>query len=146
MDATFNCATCDFNISNALPQSDGKIVVSGSTNFPSPGVVYRLNSDGSRDASFTSPFSVGNGNRFRVCQCDSTGRENFGHPKRFYRLVFPVDDLYRLNSDGTFDTTFTRISVGGGRLVRTIPRKISVLPDGKILVATNTTSASNSAG
>ncbi len=142
LDNSFDCATCDFNISNVLSQPDGKIVVSGSTNNNFP-VVYRLNADGSRDAGFTSPFTAVMGSAFvnaiqpdgKILVTQSGSNGGFS-----YYL------LYRLNTDGTFDTTFTRVSVGGGRLVQTIPRKISVLPDGKILVATNTTSASNSTG
>ncbi|MBA3634533.1 MAG: VCBS repeat-containing protein [Acidobacteria bacterium] len=142
LDATFNCATCNFNISNALLQPDGKIVVSGSTNNLIP-VVYRLNADGSRDASFTSPIATVMGSAF-VNTIQPDGKILVTHSGYIGGFFFA--ELYRLNTDGTVDTTFTRISVGSGRLVRTYPVKISVAPDGKILVATNTTSASNTAG
>ncbi len=144
LDATFNCATCNFNISNALLQPDGKIVVSGSTNNLIP-VVYRLNADGSRDASFTSPIATVMGSAF-VNTIQPDGKILVTHSGYIGGFFFA--DLYRLNSDGTFDTTFTRVGVGSGRLglVLTAPKKISVAPDGKILVATNTTSFGNSVG
>ncbi|MDQ3748295.1 MAG: hypothetical protein M3367_04650, partial [Acidobacteriota bacterium] len=145
LDATFNCATCDFNISNALLQSDGKIVVSGSTNNFLLTVVYRLNPDGSRDASFTSPSqSVGGSASAFVNAIQPDGKILVTRSGFIGGSFFA--DLYRLNSDGTFDTTFTRIGVGSGALVRNAPQKISVAPDGKILVATNFTNASNSSG
>ena len=108
LDATFNCATCDFNISNALLQSDGKIVVSGSTNNFLLTVVYRLNPDGSRDASFTSPSeSVGGSASAFVNAIQPDGKILVTRSGFIGGSFFA--DLYRLNSDGTFDTTFTRM-------------------------------------
>lgn len=46
--------------------------------------------------------------------------------------------LRRLNPNGSFDTTFNAANVGGGRLISQRPVKVLLLPNGKILVATNT--------
>jgi len=150
LDSSFNCAICNFNITNALLQSDGKILISGAINGNLQAVVYRLNADGTQETSFTSPFAPlpPPGAFSQTNYADINAIQPDG--KILVTLVSFFSgnsdySLYRLNTDGTFDTTFTRIGVGGGRLVRTIPQKISVLPDGKILVASNFFSAGNSA-
>jgi uncharacterized delta-60 repeat protein len=151
LDNSFNCSDCNLTIDNVVSQADGKIIVSGnvviqSTPFPTTaGVVYRLNSDGSRDGSFTSPFTAPAPNP--VNSTFQSAIVNSVQPDgKILVILYEVNSgfssyyLYRLNADGTLDNSFTPIGVGGGRLVRTYPQKIASLLDGKILVASNTSS------
>ena len=147
-DNSFNCAACDFNISDAIVQTDGKIIVSGglsaSSNIASSARLRRFNPDGSLDTSFVAfgntPLSP------QVVVADVRAVQPDG---KILVVLISVNsgsisfDLNRLNPNGTFDTAFTPVNVGGGRLNNTLPGKISVLPDGKILVSNTGSSSGN---
>jgi uncharacterized delta-60 repeat protein len=142
LDASFNCAACDFPISSAIVQPDGKIIVAGSFFSSSTGTsvarIARLNPDGSIDSSFASPFGanvpqVNTSVEVEAIQSDgkilvtvSTFAAGMGQ-----YLV------YRLNPDGSFDSTFTTIDFQAGRTQFEVVSKVFVLPDGKILINTN---------
>ncbi len=146
LDSSFNCAACDFIVNSTVLQSDGKIIISGSLSAADGAAagarLRRLNADGSLDNTFNppSPFNsapafpqfnsaevveVQPDGKVLVVLSTSAGGSN-------------ADILYRLNTDGSIDNSFSLITVGGGRLVRTVPVKIVLLSDGKILVAANT--------
>ena len=149
LDNSFNCVTCIFVPTNVLLQPDGKILVSGTINNGLQAVVYRLNSDGSRDAGFSSPFAAlqpGAFTGFNSASLDQIQPDGkiLVTITSFLSSGGSDYSLYRLNADGTFDSTFARISVGGGRLVRSTPQKLAMLPDGKILVASNGSSGAGS--
>ncbi len=140
LDNTFNCAICNFTITSAILHPDGKIIITvGNT-------IYRLNSDGSLNTSFTSPCVAPLSGQFetttvRAIQPDgkilaviqSVGRD-------YYNF-----SLCRINPNGTLDNTFAGISIAtGGNFRLASAGKISVLPDGKILVADISTLSFNS--
>ena len=152
LDNSFNCTVCDFPISSAVVQSDGKIIIAGSISSADGAVsaarLRRLNADGSLDTSFNpvSPFNanplfpVSYGATVYAVQPDgkilvvlggSSSGNTFG-------------SLQRLNPDGSPDTSFTPIDVISGRNIRTFPAQILLQSDGKILIALTTSAASGS--
>ncbi len=151
LDNSFDCAACDFSINSVIVQPDGKIIVAGSVYSSATGTsaarLIRLNADGSLDTSFnpTSPlndpvtFPTSYSASVRAIQLDGKILVDIGS----FNGGGSSDILYRLNSDGSFDNTFNTIAVGGGRLIRTSISKISLQPDGKILIATNTFGGTN---
>ncbi len=140
LDASFNCTACDFPIGSAIVQPDGKIIIAGSffssTTNTSAGRVVRLNSDGSIDPSFISPFG---GNVFQANT--ATEVEAIQPDGKILVSVVNVSagvvgySLYRLNANGTFDTAFTTIDFQSGRIQYDSIDKVFALPDGKILVS-----------
>jgi uncharacterized delta-60 repeat protein len=142
VDNTFNCAVCDFPVTSVLLQPDGKIIIGGETSEQSgQSRMYRLNSDGSRDASFTSPFPsvvAPESNRADVRAIQPDGKILVVLISRRF-ANFINYKLYRLNPNGTVDNTFTTINISSssGGVSGERPGKISVLPDGKILLVTN---------
>jgi uncharacterized delta-60 repeat protein len=107
---------------------DGRIVVSGGT-LLSQGAetIVRLNEDGSRDTTFTSPFMAGEqATHIRILQdnrilvAGELTRRN-GTSSEF---------LYRLRTDGSIDPTFAAT----GRLDGSLSH-LELLPDGRILIA-----------
>jgi uncharacterized delta-60 repeat protein len=116
-------------------QSDGKIVVGGyfySYNGDDQKRITRLNSDGSRDTSFT----IGTGFDYIVfaVAVQSDGKIVVGG---FFYSYNGTDQygITRLNSDGTRDTSFT-VGTGFDNGVNTF----AIQPDGKIVVGGNFTS------
>jgi len=150
VDNTFNCAVCDFTITSAVAQPDGKIIIAGSSGgFNGQSRLFRLNADGSLDASFASPFPA-----VTFPERNSADvRAVLPNGKILVVLIrssgsFVGYTLNRLNPNGAIDNTFTAInltSTSGGFF--SAPGKISVQPDGKILAAINNSSgASGSSG
>ncbi|MEJ7700539.1 MAG: delta-60 repeat domain-containing protein [Pyrinomonadaceae bacterium] len=98
--------------------------------------VVRLNSDGSIDPSFISPFG---GNVFQANT--ATEVEAIQPDGKILVSVVNVSagvvgySLYRLNANGTFDTAFTTIDFQSGRIQYDSIDKVFALPDGKILVS-----------
>jgi uncharacterized delta-60 repeat protein len=108
IDNTFNIGT-GFN--RAAPnvveiQSDGKIVVGGSFwsyNGNASFAVVRLNSDGTFDNTFVSPFTS-TGDKTEDIQIQSDGKVLcLGS---YVTTGFTGTTIYRLNINGTFDNTF----------------------------------------
>ena len=142
LDNSFDCAACDFIIGSAIVQPDGKIIVAGgSPSLPNTNLyprVQRLNSDGSIDPTFTSPFAT---NPFQVTS--SAAVVAIQPDGKIFVSIFTyasgiaLNSLYRLNSNGTFDNTFTRIDFQPGRTQFESVSKVFILPNGKILVSGN---------
>lgn len=133
----------------AVLQSDGKIVVAGvcyRNPDPQKACFARLTSAGSLDPTFRGPDSSVSGT-FSLATSFASG---------VYALALQPDGkivavgscsangsfcALRLNADGTIDTTFGAPQTPGKRLIPLsgvtigIGRAISLLPDGKILVA-----------
>lgn len=90
---------------NLIPQTDGKLVVSGSPGFGSSAALtldgermppfFRINPDGSRDVSFVGPTHL-LGNLRLLTDGRIYLESNVAQPYR----------LYRLNTDGSLDSTF----------------------------------------
>ncbi len=136
-DRTFNCTSCDFPIASAVLQPDGKIIIAGSVgDLYVDARLYRLNSDGSRDNSFTSPFPPApplTSTVLSVWDVRPDGKilvVYYSRANGGFRY-----DLYLLEVDGSIDPAFPPIIVGGGGMFTgSYPSKISLGPDGKIYV------------
>lgn len=128
-------------------QSDGKIVVAGSMGTGSQGffVIARYNSDGSLDTSFDSDgfvtflFGTNSSNTPRDIKIQSDQKiVVVGVTSAGGTPTAPFNDfgVARLNSDGSFDTTFGT----NGRVVTDFllrpddPQSAAIQPDGKIVV------------
>lgn len=140
IDASFNCTVCDFG-SSYLVQPDGKILVGGSvtTNnfFTSSSLVVRLNPDGTQDFTFVYPFVqpvVGSG-------ANSGASVRAIQPDGKILIVVSTSiagsssqSIRRLNSDGSFDDSFTPINTGFSRANIDAFSEIIPLNNGKLLV------------
>ena len=127
---TFNCTACDFEIYSIAVQPDGQYLISGYT--PSGSRFIRVNPDGSLDATFSNPFSAipNNVNAF-IHAVLPDGRiyasvKNSG-------ATTGNGALYRVNTDGSIDNSFTPLVYNGFEITNYI-RQIVPLPDGKIYV------------
>jgi len=148
-DNSFDCAACDFDIISAVVQPDGKIIVAGSgfsvVTGSTPSIVKRLNSDGSIDNSFVSPFAA------PIAQASSSATVWAIQPdgKVIVSTLtlsqsFVSDTIYRLNVNGSFDNTFTTIAFNSERTILgmittnySYITKIALQADGKMLVSSS---------
>ena len=109
-------------------QPDGKVLIGGS--FSMVGgqprtYIARVNADGSLDTTFTSPLN-GGGNGIYAIALQSDGKILIGGG--FSNGGGPAINLYRLNSDGTIDSTFNN------PLPNNPVGSITIMSDGKILI------------
>ena len=109
LDTTFNIGT-GFNdeTQRISIQTDGKILVAGifsSFNGVTSNRLLRLNSNGSLDTSFSSGTGIGNSTVRSIIQ-QPDGKLLIGGTFINYNNV-PTNDVARLNTDGTLDTTFS---------------------------------------
>ncbi|MGB3527597.1 MAG: T9SS type A sorting domain-containing protein [Flavobacteriales bacterium] len=112
-------------------QPDGKMVLVGLFNGFDDGTgqnIVRINSDGSRDAGFDVGY--GTGSSVSVVAIQNDGKVLIGGHFYGYPGSTGLNDLMRLNSDGSFDTGFDS---GDGAYPGI--GEILVLPDNKILIA-----------
>ena len=134
-DTSFTIGTGFNNLTRAIAiQSDGKIVAVGSFTSYNGTVqnrITRLNSDGTRDTSFTigTGFNLGQINSVAI---QSDGKIVVGGAQFTHYNNTAQNRITRLNSDGTRDTSFT-IGTGFGSATPNVI-KIIIQPDGKILV------------
>jgi uncharacterized delta-60 repeat protein len=124
-------------------QVDGKIVV---VNADSPSTPFRLNTDGSQDTSFTSPFvsfSASIQRRTRITQIviQPDGKILVAGQLITGSATSPtLSGLARLNPDGSLDPAFTLVrALGGTRNVH----DIALQPDGKIVIGGDFSHISN---
>jgi uncharacterized delta-60 repeat protein len=121
------------NVNSFALQSDGKILLVGdfsSTNGVTVNRILRLNSDGTRDTSFTSNTGTGFNASVTSVVVQSDGKILVGGAFSTFNST-TVNRIVRLNSDGTRDTTFTtNIGTGPNQYVNSI----SIQSDAKILV------------
>ena len=125
----------DGDVFSTAIQSDGKILVGGdfsSYNGTSANRIIRLNSDGSVDTSFV----YGTGFDAGVLSIDiqSDGKILFGGYFTDYDGT-PVNNIIRLNSDGSVDTSFVY-----GTGFDNVVLSIAIQSDGKIVVVGGFTS------
>jgi uncharacterized delta-60 repeat protein len=137
-------------ISSLAIQSDGKIIVGGSfTTFNGVTVnrIVRLNSDGTRDASFNVNTGSGFNDRPYSMALQSDGKIIVGGLLTSFNGT-AVNYIVRLNSNGTRDTTFTT-NMGTGLNYPTFGTggvySLAIQSDGKIFVGGNFTSLNNTA-
>jgi len=134
-DAGFTIGTGFNNAVRAVGiQSDGRILVGGNFttyNGTTQNYITRLNSDGTRDTSFT--IGTGFDGTLNTIAIQSDGKILVGGYFTSYNGT-TQNYITRLNSDGTRDTSFT-IGTGFNIGVQTI----AIQSDGKILVGGNFT-------
>ena len=131
-------------------QADGKIVVAGaffsSVSGTTATIVRRLNADGTLDASFNSPLNVAPvlslNTSATVWAVQADGKVIVSVFSSQTNLK--GNSIYRLNADGTIDNSFTKIDFTYSRSLYDNLIKVVVLPDGKLLAATNVYSLSSS--
>ncbi|MCB0381028.1 MAG: delta-60 repeat domain-containing protein, partial [Flavobacteriales bacterium] len=124
LDLTFSPpSTTSINVSTSCIQSDGKILVGGTS---SP-YILRYNSDGSIDNTFLANPSYW----IHSIKIQSDGKILVGGSFTSFN-GFSKKGLVRLNNDGTIDNTFN-IGTGPNSEVR----DIVIQPDGKIIIVGN---------
>jgi uncharacterized delta-60 repeat protein len=134
-DTTFttnNGTGANSSIRSMTIQSDGKILLGGdftTWNGTTVGRIVRLNSDGTRDTSFTTSTGTGANNTIRSIAVQSDGKILLGGDFTTWNGT-TVGRIVRLGSTGTRDTSFTT-SVGTG--ANNIIMSVAVQSDGKIL-------------
>ena len=140
-DTSFTVGTgFDSGVNAFAIQPDGKIVVGGyftSYNGTSQNYITRLNSDGTRDTSFTIGTGFNSGVDAFAIQSD--GKILVGGFFTSYNGT-SQNRITRLNSDGTRDTSFT---VGTG--FDSGVNAFVIQPDGKIVVGGRFTSYNGTA-
>ena len=112
-------------------QSDGKIVCGGV--FTAFGTtvnrIVRLNTDGTRDTTFTTNTGTAFNNDVRSIAIQSDGKIICGGSFTTFNGT-TVNRIVRLNADGTLDTTFT---TNTGTAFNNDVRSIAIQSDGKIV-------------
>jgi uncharacterized delta-60 repeat protein len=144
LDNSFDCTACDFNVGSVVVQPDGKIIIAGSVyssaNQTSAARVKRLNADGSLDASFNSPYNSAPTGMFQ----GSTSAIVWAiQPDGKILVTITISgggnvqqSLYRLNTDGSLDNSFSTVNFQPGRNLFELASKIAVSNSGKILIST----------
>ncbi|HEV7643917.1 MAG TPA: FG-GAP-like repeat-containing protein [Pyrinomonadaceae bacterium] len=146
LDASFSYDTVYFFQvpARVLLQGDGKYFIGGllnrnvqsDSNAKSGGYFRRLNTDGSSDNTFASVYAQEVAETVRLAQ-QSDGKILVGGTISVNGRRF-VNNLIRLNFDGSPDPTFT-----AAVNVNNIPCCLQVLPDDKILVGSTSASGSS---
>ena len=136
IDTSFNVGTgANLDVNNIKQQSDGKILVGGSlTTYNGTGVgrFVRLNSDGSIDSSF-SGLTTGFDDTIYNITIYSDGKILVSGFFEIYNGV-TRRRIVRLNSDGSFDSSFTPLSDANGFIYGQ-----AIQSDGKIIIVGNFT-------
>ncbi|WP_345236071.1 T9SS type A sorting domain-containing protein [Hymenobacter saemangeumensis] len=117
-----------------LVQPDGKVLTAGSFDFANgtlAGKIQRLNADGSTDASFTS--GAGANGFIAALALQADGKIIIGGGFAAYNGV-PMQNVARLNANGTLDPTFMPSGISSARQVTSL----ALQADGKILVGSVT--------
>ena len=134
LDNSFDCAGCDFNISSVQLQTDGKIVVAGSTDS-SLYRIQRLNADGSIDVSFNAPSGTVSSSSAVVHAIQTDGKILIS--TSFFSGNLGGSSLFRLNADGSLDGSFPKIDYPIARFPVYVGQ-VKLQADGKIVVLINT--------
>jgi uncharacterized delta-60 repeat protein len=137
LDATFNPGSgANDAIWTTFVQSDGKIIIGGdftSYNGVAVNKIARLNVDGSLDLSFNT--GTGFVVRINSISTQSDGKILVGGWFSSFNSV-TVNNLVRLNTDGSLDGSFNTGGFGTDSQVKAI----SILPDGRIMIVGEFTS------
>lgn len=136
-------------------QSDGKIVVGGSfQNFAGDfamegaraGRIARLNADGLQDLTFNSGNGFTTGfNRVSAMVIQPDNKILTGGNLYSYNTFLGLNNMARINPDGTRDQSFANTAQTGGTSINAFVHAFALQPDGKIIVGSNV-STSNSLG
>lgn len=131
VDTSFNCTACNFTIYTIAVQPDGKYLIGGSGTNPSGTRLIRANPDGSLDGTFSNGFSgIANAAEPRVY---ATGTDGKIYASVVTTVPAFTGTLYRLNSDGSIDNTFTPLAFTQF-FTNTRINNVTILSDGKVLV------------
>ena len=143
LDGTFSIGTgfSNGNVNTIAIQSDGKIICGGSFEFykenPIAACIARLDSSGNLDTTFNTNAGTGYRNvddkpfNINTIAIQSDGKIVCGGDSLSNFNGTAVNGIFRLNTDGTLDTTF---NVGGsGFLDKTRVKSIAIQADGKII-------------
>ena len=133
LDRSFNAngTGASGSVYDLILEVDNKILIFGSFwtfNGVNQRFIARLNSDGTLDASFNSPFTGSSITGLKFANVLSDGK---------ILLTDSADNLLRLNSDGTIDNTFNAAALQFGGTVVDIVQQ----PDGKIIAGGSFTMA-----
>lgn len=116
---------------NVAIQSDGKIIVTGSfTSYNGTPITHiaRLNTDGTLDSTFGSLVGYSGAASTRGIAIQPDGKIIFAGQFTGYNSV-THGRIFRLNSDGTLDTTFNAGTGANQQL-----NHVAIQPDGKIII------------
>jgi uncharacterized delta-60 repeat protein len=129
VDESFHCACEGMFVYSMALQPDGKYLIAGSAGSdPNIPDIIRVNTDGTRDLTFTSPFQ-GSANFAEVYGVTPEGK--------IYALVQVQTGsrLYRLNSDGSIDDSFISILFNGlGFFGEVKITAVVLLPNGQLYI------------
>jgi uncharacterized delta-60 repeat protein/CSLREA domain-containing protein len=139
-DTSFNGGTgVNGEVDAVAVQPDGKILIGGAfTTYNGDGAandhIMRLNTDGTRDPSFNAGGTGVQGTsapQVYAVALQSDGKILIGGDFSIYNGdVAASNNIMRLNTDGTRDTSFNAVGTGAGNIVFAVV----VQPDGKILI------------
>ena len=134
LDGTFTGTGANSTVNSiAIQPADGKILIGGAfTSYNGTAGrnrIIRLNTDGSFDATFTGTGT--NNTVISIAIQPADGKILIGGSFTSYNGTAGRNRIIRLNTDGSFDATFT--GTGADNTVYSIP----IQTDGKILIAGN---------
>jgi len=132
-------------ISRTLVQPDGKFLVSGTFNLVNGTIknnLARFNADGTIDGAFN--FKAGTNGRILALGLQSDGKILIGG---LFTMCGgqPVNNLARLNPDGTFDVSFNSSGVYYTSGASSTINDISVMPDNRFYIGGDFTSYNGTA-
>ncbi|HEV7396043.1 MAG TPA: delta-60 repeat domain-containing protein [Pyrinomonadaceae bacterium] len=142
-----NDCPCGATVNSIAIQSNGRILIGGDFFYRTSGLgtqvqfdrIARLNTDGSRDASFTpttgTPGAGVTGSNIYAIAVQPSGRIIIGGDFIRYNNVARLN-LAGLNADGSLDDSFATTTNGS-------VRQILTQPDGKLLIAGNFTTVNS---
>jgi uncharacterized delta-60 repeat protein len=126
-------------------QSDGKIVIGGTFttfNGVTANYIVRLNSDGTRDETFTTNTGTAFNSSVDSIAIQPDGKIIIGGGFTTFNGV-TVNRIVRLNSDGTIDTTF---ATNTGTAFNGFAFSIAIQSDGKLVIGGDFTSFNGATG
>jgi uncharacterized delta-60 repeat protein len=139
LDTAFNFGGAGLNaaVQKVLAQPDGKLLVGGNFSTFNGATAYyltRLNTDGSKDTSFSANTGSGATLPIRALALQSDGKILVGGGFTYFN-GFMRNRLVRLNADGTNDASFL-----GGTRFNAMVYAVALQPDGKMIVVGDFTS------
>ncbi len=133
VDTSFTFCSCLTTLNNIGLLADGKFIAAGASADGNSRVV-RLNSDGSQDPNFTTSLGGYQGSSATYMGNAPDGKVYITHGGSLGQ-GFHSGYLYRLDTNGSTDTTFAAILYDSGRSIWGYARDIEVLPSGKLYFA-----------
>ena len=134
VDSTFNPQiTNNKSISKIVIQNDGKIIAIGN-NQDNSGYIVRLNNDGSLDNTFNVNIEFGGVNDVKTLPDNKILIAGI-----YSTTGIPTKNFWKLNTDGSLNTSFNISQTGPNNFVDTV----FLLPSGKIIIAGGFTKYNN---